>query len=297
MMKHIRSSSRADKLFDLTNNLVMLVILLLIAYPLYFVVIASISDPNLVNAGQVVLLPKGLMNDGYRRIFQMPSIWRGYVNTIYYAAVGCLISVSLTVSGGYALSQRTLPGNNFFTGMFTFTMLFNGGLIPTYLLVQRLGMLDSVWAMTIPGAVSVWNLIITRTFFRNTIPSELAEAAAIDGSSQLGFFFRIALPLSKALIAIIFLFYLVGYWNEFFRGIIYLKSSDKHPLQLVLRDILIIGQSSEMTADIRDRILQQKTAELVKYGVIIVSTLPLMIIYPFIQKYFVQGVLIGSIKG
>ena len=294
---HIRHSSASDRVFDIFNYVLMATILILIAYPLYFVVIASFSDPNLVNSGQVYVIPKGFMLDGYQRIFQMPSIWRGYANTIYYATVGCIISVSLTISGGFALSQRSLPGKNFFIAIFTFTMLFNGGLIPTYLLVRNLGLIDSVWAMTLPGAVSVWNLIITRTFFKNSLPEDLAEAAEIDGCSQLGFFFRIALPLSKALIAIIFLFYLVGYWNEFFKGIIYLRSSEKHPLQLVLRDILIIGSSSEMTQDIRDRILQQKTAELVKYGIIIVSTLPLMVVYPFIQKYFVKGVLIGSVKG
>ncbi len=272
-------------------------IFIIIAYPLYFIVIASFSDPNLVNTGKVLFIPKGLMLDGYKRIFKMPRIWQGYSNTVYYSAVGCLISVSCTVSGGYAMAQETLPGKNLFVAMFAFSMFFSGGLIPSYLLVKNLGMLDSVWAMTLPGAVSIWNLIIARTYFKSNVPDELSDAAKIDGCGQLNFFFRIALPITKALTAIMLLFYLVGYWNEFFKGIVYLRSRDKQPLQFILRDILIIGSSSEMTSDIRDRILQQKTAELVKYGVIIVSTMPLIIVYPFVQKFFIQGVLIGSIKG
>lgn len=216
---------------------------------------------------------------------------------IYYTTVGCLISVSCTITGGYALSHKSLPGSNFFMGMLTFTMFFNGGMIPTYLLVKNLDLLDSVWAMTLPGAVSIWNLIICRTFFKSNIPDELIEAAKLDGCGQLTFFFKIALPLTKALTAIMFLYYMVGYWNQYFAGIIYLKNQAKYPLQLILRDILIIDSNIDMVEDIRDRILKQKTAELLKYGVIVVSTLPLLIAYPFVQKYFVQGVMIGSIKG
>ncbi len=293
--KTIRQTN-SDTIFDLFNVILMTVIFLVIAYPLYFIVIASISDPNLVNTGKVIFTPKGLMFDGYDRIFKMPRIWMGYRNTIVYTIVGTSISVVCTITGGYALSQDSLPGKNIFIALITFSMFFSGGLIPTYLLIQKLGILDSIWAMTLPGAVSVWNLLIARTFFRSNLPDELHEAAKIDGASQLGFFFTIALPLTKALTAIMVLFYFVGYWNEFFRAIVFLKSPEKDPLQMVLRDILIIGTSNEMTADIRDRILQQKTAELVKYGVIIVSTLPLILIYPFVQKFFIQGVLVGSIK-
>lgn len=291
------SNTRSDKIFDAVNYIVMTLIFIVEVYPLFFMLIASFSDPNMVNAGKVFLWPRGWMLDGYKRIFSISKIWLGYRNTAIYTIVGCAISVSFTLTGGYALAQSKLPGNKLFMGLFTFTMFFSGGLIPTYLVVRALGLLDSIWAMTLPGAVSVWNLIIARTFFKTNIPKELEEAAEMDSCSQLGFFFRIALPLTKALIAIMFLFYMVGYWNEYFKGIIYMKTATKYPLQLILRDILITNTNNDMVGDIRDKLQQQKTAELLKYGVIIVSTLPLLIAYPFVQKFFVQGVLIGSLKG
>ncbi len=290
-------STKVDKVFDVFNYTIMIILLAIVIYPLWFIVIASFSDPNAVNAGEVWLLPKDIMLDGYKRIFTMPKIWIGYKNTIYYTVVGTMISVLATITGGYALSKQYLPGGRIFMGALTFTMFFNGGLIPTYIVVNNLNLLDSIWAIVLPGAVSIWNLIMCRTFFKQSIPVDLEEAAELDGCSQIGFFLRIAIPLTKALTAIMVLYYMVGYWNEYFKGIIYLSSAEKYPLQLILRDILITNSNGDMVEDIRDRIQKQKTAELLKYGVIIVSTLPLLCAYPFVQKFFIKGVMIGSIKG
>lgn len=290
-------STRADKVFDTFNYIFMTLLLIVVIYPLWFIIIASFSDPNAVNGGRVWLWPTDIMLDGYQRIFSMPKIWMGYWNTIQYTIVGTFISVAITVAGGYSLSKKYLPGVGILMGLMTFTMFFNGGLIPTYLVVRRLNIIDTLWAMVLPGAVSIWNLIMCRTFFKTTIPMELEEAAELDGCGQIGFFFRIAVPLTKALMAIMILYYMVGYWNEYFKGIIYLEDARKHPLQLILRDILITNSAGDMTQDIRDKIQKQKTAELLKYGVIIVSTVPLLVVYPFVQKFFIKGVMIGSIKG
>lgn len=288
---------RADRIFNMANAFVMAFVFILAAYPLFFVLIASVSDPNLVNAGKVLLFPRGWTLSGYERIFSIAKVWRGYRNTIVYTTVGTAISLGLTLTGGYALSRKSLPFRGFFMGMFTFTMFFNGGMIPMYLLVRDLRLLDTMWSILLPGALSVWNLILARTFFQSNITDDLVGAADLDGCGQLRFFFSIALPLTKALVAILALYYMVGLWNGYFNAIIYLKSSAKHPLQLILRDILIMDQNADMLGDMWDFVERQKTAELVKYGVIIVSTLPLLCAYPFVQRYFVKGVMIGSLKG
>lgn len=286
-----------DRVFDAINNLIMAFFLIAAAYPLYFIIIASVSDPNLVNAGKVLLYPKGWTWLGYQRIFSIDSVIVGYKNTIIYTTIGTMISVSMTVSAGYALSRKNLPFRNFFTAFFTITMFISGGTIPMYLVVRSLGLLDTMWGVILPGALSVWNLIIARTFFTSNISDDLVGAAEIDGCGQLRIFFSIALPLTKALTAILALYYMVGYWNSYFNSVMYLKSSSKYPLQLVLREILIMDQNQEMLTDMWDIIERQKTAELVKYGVIVVSTLPLICAYPFVQKFFIKGVMIGSLKG
>lgn len=286
-----------DRIFDAVNTALMAVVLLIAAYPLYFVLIASISEPTLVSAGKVLLYPREVTWLGYERIFSIGKIWRGYRNTILYTGLGTAISLALTLTGGYALSRRTLPFRNFWTALFTFTMFFNGGMIPMYLLVRDLNLLDKVWCMVLPGALSVWNLIIARTFFQSTIPEELMEAADLDGCGQLRFFFVIAIPLTKALIAVLALYYMVGLWNGYFNAIIYLKTPQLYPLQLILREILVMDQNQEMLGDMWDFVERQKMAELVKYGVIVVSTLPLICAYPFVQRFFIKGVMIGSIKG
>lgn len=294
---HMIRNSRNDKIFDAFNTALLSIMLLITAYPLYFIIIASISEPNLVNAGKVLVFPKGLTWQGYERIFSIDSVMVGYKNTIIYTFVGTCVSLALTLPAGYALSRPSLPGRNFFTGFFTLTMFFSGGMIPLYLQVQKLNLLDTMWAVILPGALSIWNMIIARTFCISTITDDLVGAAEIDGCGQIRFFFSITMPLTKALTAILALYYMVGYWNGYFNAVLYLKSTDKYPLQLVLREILIMDQNQEMLSDMWDVIERQKTAELVKYGVIVVSTLPLICIYPFVQKFFIKGVMIGSLKG
>ncbi|NMA66924.1 MAG: carbohydrate ABC transporter permease [Clostridiaceae bacterium] len=277
----------------------MILFLIIIAYPLYFILIASISDPTLIYNGEVLFFPKGITFLGYEKIFQDEKILIGYRNTIMYTLVGTLINVALTVTGGYALSRKDMKGRRFILRIFTFAMFFNGGMIPTYLLVKNLGMLYTFWAMVIPNAVSIFNIIIARTYYENNIHPELHEAAFIDGCGNLTFFHKIALPLSKSLTAVMVLFYAVGHWNSFFNALIYLNDQMMYPLQLILRNILIVNQSMDnsMLNDVREMLEKQKAAELIKYGVIVVSSLPILILYPFIQKYFVKGVMIGAIKG
>ena len=297
MNKHAIQASKGDRIFDKINIVVLAIAFLITAYPLYFVLIASFSDPTFVSAGQVVLWPKGITWLGYERIFSIDAVLVGYKNTILYTATGTAISVTLTLGAGYALSRKSLPFRNFFIAFFTVTMFLNGGTIPMYLLIKKLKLLDTMWGVIMPGALSVWNLIIARSFFASNITDDLTGAAEIDGCGQIRFFFSIALPLTKALIAILALYYMVGYWNSYFNAVMYLKSASKQPLQLVLREILIMDQNQEMLTDMWDIIERQKTAELVKYGVIIVSTVPLLCVYPFVQKFFIKGVMIGSLKG
>lgn len=297
MSVHKIASVKNDRIFDGVNLVILSILFVLAAYPMYFVVIASFSDPNMVNAGKVLFYPKGITWSGYERIFSIEKIWRGYRNTIVYTGVGTLVSLALTLTAGYSLSRRSLPFRGFFIGAFTLTMFLNGGMIPMYLLIKDLGMLDTIWSIILPGALSVWNLMIARTFFQSTITDDLVGAAEIDGCGQLRFFFSIALPLTKALTAILALYYMVGLWNGYFNAILYLKSASKHPLQLILREILIMDQNQEMLNDMWEAVERQKTAELVKYGVIVVSTLPLIVVYPFVQRFFIKGVMIGSLKG
>lgn len=293
--------SKADRIFNFINYLILTIIFLIVLYPLIFVVSASVSDPDLVNQGKVWLLPKGLNFDGFRRVFQDKNIWTGYKNTVFYTIVGTVINLIATLPAAYALSRKDLMGRHIITAFFTFTMFFSGGLIPTYLLMKSLGIRDTIWAMLIPGAVGMWNVIISRTYFQNNIPLELQESAQIDGCSDIRLLFTIVLPLSKPIIAVVGLFYAVGHWNSYFSALIYLKDRALYPLQLFLREILIMNEiSAEMMTTGEDLELmarQARVAELIKYSVIIVSTVPVLCIYPFIQKYFVKGMMVGAIKG
>jgi len=283
-----------DRLFHTINYMLTGIALFLTLYPLFLVVISSFSSPEYVLNGKVWLYPKGFTLDGYIKIFEDTRIWVGYMNTILYAFVGTGISLFATLPAAYALSRKDLVFRNFFMFFFTFTMFFSGGLIPTFLLVRDLGMYDTFWVMVIPSAVGIWNLILARTFIMNEIPDELYESAAIDGCSNIRFFVSIVLPLSKAIIAVISLYCIVGHWNNYFNALIYLKSSAKYPLQLFLRDILIVNNNVEELG--ADEALSN-IVEVIKYGVIIVSIIPLVLIYPFLQKYFVKGVMVGSLKG
>jgi putative aldouronate transport system permease protein len=296
---HIRRT-KGDITFDFFNYTVMSIYALLVLYPLYFIIISSISDPNAVFSGEVWLWPKEITLEGYQRIFSESLIWTGYGNTILYAAAGTAISIMLTLTAAYPLSRPDFYGRNVIMVVFVFTMFFSGGLIRSYLLVKDLGMLNTIWAMVIPNAVSVLNIIIAKTFFETTIPSDLREAAFIDGCSNTKFFFKIVLPLSKPIIAVMVLFHVVGHWNGFFDALIYLNDETKYPLQLILRNILVenqVSNSAAMMMDVESYAAKQRVAELIKYGIIIVSTFPLLILYPFLQRYFVKGVMIGSIKG
>jgi putative aldouronate transport system permease protein len=287
-----------DRAFDTANHVFLTIALLMVLYPLYFILIASVSDPQPIYEGKVWLLPKDFTLDGYRRILTDEGIWRGFQNSFLYMGVGTTVNLLLTLTAGYALSRKDMRGAGIVMGFILVTMFVDGGLIPRYLIVRQLGMLDSVWAMTIPNAVAVWNLIVTRTFFRTTIPDELTEAARMDGCSTTRFFVSVVLPLSPAIVAVMALFYGVAHWNSFFNALIYLRHEYRYPLQLVLRNILIANETQlAMIDDATVQELQQKLADLIKYGVVVVASLPVLILYPLLQRYFVHGVMIGAIKG
>lgn len=296
--KKITRRSKEDKVFDIINFFLVAIILILVVYPLYFIVIASFSDPNMIYDGKVWLLPKELTFEGYERIFQDSKIWLGYKNSIVYTVVGTIVNVSFTLMAAYALSRKDLYGRNVIMFLFLMTMFFSGGLIPTYLVVKNLGLLNTMWALILPKAVAVWNVIVAKTFFETSIPNELLEAAKMDGCSDAKFFWKIVLPLSKPIVAVMVLFYAVGHWNSYFDALIYLNNENLYPLQLILRNILIQNEASTMMiSDLDSLAAKQRVSELIKYGVIIVASIPLLIVYPFVQKYFVKGVMIGGIKG
>lgn len=291
-------SNPADFMFTAFVYGFMIIITLVILYPLIFVVIASISDPNLVASGKVLFWPKGITLEGYKYILSDKRIWTGYYNTIRYTFFGTLIALLITIPAGYALSRRDMTGRGMIMKLLIITKYFSGGLIPTYLVVKGLHLVDTPYVLMILGSFSVFNLILCRTFFSNTLPAELQEAAEIDGCGIFRYFLSIVLPLSKAIVAIMILYYAVGHWNSFFNGLIYVTDNKLYPLQLILRDILITGQMVDPSSmDPESYELMKQIARTIKYGVIIVSSVPVLAIYPFVQKYFVKGVMIGSVKG
>ncbi|MBT2765078.1 carbohydrate ABC transporter permease [Paenibacillus sp. ISL-20] len=285
-----------ERVFDVILYVIAAIIIVIVLYPLIFIVSASFSDPTRVLNGEVWLLPKSVTLDAYANILQNEKIWIGYRNTIFYTIVGTVINIIMTILAAYPLSRPDLPGRNAIMVFITLTMFFSGGLIPTYLLVKDLGMVDTMWALIVPGAIATYNLIVMRTYFQSSIPWELQEAAHIDGCSNWRLLFSIILPLSKPILAVMVLFYAVGHWNSFFNALIYIRNENLHPLQLVLREILLISQSASVDGSVglEDKIL---LAESIKYAVIIVSSLPVLLMYPFVQRHFVKGVMIGSIKG
>ena len=295
--------TRADKIFLVFVYFFLAIALLIVLYPLIYIVSASISNPHLVNSGEMWLLPKGVTFEGYRTLLGNSSIWRGYLNTIYYTVLGTSINLLVTLPCAYALSRDDFYGRRAFTNFMLVTMFLSGGLIPSYLLIRSLGMLNTVWALVIPGAVSVYNVVVTRTFFQTTIPREMEEAAIVDGCSDFRLFMQIVLPLSTPIIAVMALFYGVGHWNSFFSALIYLSDKSMYPLQMILREILILQDMSSntvsnVTSEMASMLYsKQQLAEVIKYGVMIVSSLPVIIVYPFLQKYFVKGIMVGSIKG
>jgi putative aldouronate transport system permease protein len=281
------------------NYILLALLLVIVLYPLIYIVSCSFSDGNALMSGKVKLFPVGFTLDSYAAVFKYKSIWTGFKNSIVYTFCGTLISIILTLLGAYPLSRTDFRGRKIFMGLFLFTMMFSGGLIPAYLLVKNLRLINTMWAIILPGSVSAYNIIVAKTFFEQTVPKELLEASRIDGCSDFRFFSQIVIPLSTPIIAVLSLWVVVYLWNSYFNPMIYINSADKYPLQLVLRKILLMSQVDLSSANVDPAKIAQNRylSEMLKYGTIIISSLPLMIVYPFVQKYFVKGVLIGSIKG
>ena len=297
MAKGKGQASGRDIAFNIFLYALSGIILLAIAYPLYFIIIASFSNPSEVANGNVWLWPSPFTLDGYKELLRHDDIWTGYLNTILYTLVGTLIGLFVNISAAYALSRRDLVGRRLITFFFIFTMFFNGGLIPTYFTIRDFHLYDTFWVMVLPFSVAVYNMIVARTFFDSSLPKELLDAAQIDGCGNLRFFFSIALPLSKAVIAVIALYIAVAQWNSYFNALVYIRSENLKPLQLVVRNILITNQSLVGAGDGLAAQEAMRLSNLMKYAVIIITTVPIMCVYPFVQKYFSQGVMIGAIKG
>lgn len=284
-----------DTVFRIINGILLGIIALIVLYPLYFIIIASFSSPEAVLAGKVVLLPVDINFDGYLKILERQDIWRGYLNTIVYTVLTVILALAVTVPAGWALSRKTLPGKRLWMVYFIIPMFFGGGLIPFYNVMSSLGLVNTIWAIILPSILSVWNLFMTKTFFESSISDGLIEAAKIDGAGQFRIFFAIVIPLSKAILAVMALYYAVGQWNSYFNAMIFLQDETLYPLQLVLKEILIASEST--VGGSGETILEQfRLANQLKYVSVIVSSLPVLCLYPFVQKYFAQGVMIGSLK-
>ena len=303
-MQKLKKYMSGSAFFQYAVNTLMFIFLLIMAYPLIYVVSCSFSDPDAVNAGKVILWPVGFTLKGYEKVFENTDIWIGYANTIFYTVVGTSINLLVTIPAAYALSRRELKGKNIFMIFFMVTMYIGGGLVPTYLVIKDLGLLNTRSLLVILGALSVYNMIVARTFFSSSIPYEITEAARIDGCDDISILTKIVLPLSKAIIVVLTLYYGIGHWNSYFNAMIYLKDREKYPLQMFLREILLLSKyeaenlmnGASMTLDEIAAIQEAaKNADLIKYCVIIVATLPMLLIYPKLQKYFEQGVMIGSV--
>lgn len=286
-----------DRMFYRVNAILLMLLTLSVLYPIIYVLANSFSSPAAVSSGKVYLWPLDPSVEGYRRVLENPNILSGFLNSVFYTVVGTAINLAMTMIAAYPMARKDLPLRSFFSVLFAFTMLFGGGMIPNYILIMKLGMLNTRWALLLPGALSVYNMIIARTAMQS-LPDELLEAAYIDGCSDARYFARIVLPLSGATIAVLALYYAVGHWNSYFSAFMYLSDRSKYPLQIVLREILIMGQIAESDItdlDSAERI--QGLSQLLKYALIVISSAPMMLIYPFVQKYFVKGVMIGSLKG
>jgi putative aldouronate transport system permease protein len=286
-----------DVFVNILFHLIAVIMILMVIYPLWFVIIASFSNPADVASGKVWIWPKVIDVRGYQKLFEQSQIWKSYLNTIIYTLVGTFVALIVNISAGYAMSRKDLPGRKWINLFYVIPMFVNGGLIPTYLVVKGFGLLDSFWVMVIPFSVSTYNIIVARTFFESSLPESLWEAAQIDGCSTLRYFFSFAVPLSKAVIAVVGLWTAVGLWNSWFNALIYLQNENLIPLQLLLRRILIANESllGAATGTMAQELRQ--LSDMMKYGSIVVSTLPIMMLYPFLQKYFNQGVMIGAVKG
>lgn len=286
----------ADLAFDIILGALGVLIFIIVVYPMYFVVLASFSDPLKVAGGEVWLWTDSFTLYGYQQVWQNARIWIGYRNTIFYTVAGTFLHLCVTLPAAYTLSRKNVMLRNPLMMLFTIAMFFSGGMIPTYFVYRDLGLLDTVWCLLLPGSLGIYNLIIARTFFSNNIPNELLDATQIDGCTDFRFYFQFVIPLSKAIIAVIALYNMVGVWNSYMDALLYIRNAKLVPLQLVLREILVSVSNDAMTAGTGEDVFLTMR-EQVKYGVIVVSTLPLMLVYPFLQKYFNKGVMIGAVKG
>lgn len=288
--------SAGDRTFDLINIILLIVLCAIVVYPLYYVVLASITDPKVVHTGKLLLWPEAPYFKGYQEALAYPQLISGYTNTIWYTVLNAVVALVTTIPAAYALSRRDLVGRRIVMFLFTFTMFFNGGIIPMFLTIKNLGIYNSPWALVLPVAVSVYNLIVCRSFFESTLPQELLEAAQIDGCNDFRFFFTMAIPLSKTIIAVMLLYYATAMWNTFFNALMFLQDESRMPLQVVLRNLVLSNQLS-MSASGAEFAEKQKLVDQLKYVIITVSAVPLMIVYPFVQKYFASGVMLGAVKG
>ena len=288
-----------DKFVYTLNYIILIAFLIIVLYPFVYIVSCSFSSGQALISGKVTLLPVDPTLEGYKAILEYKDIWTGFANSFLYTIAGTLVGLTLTILAAYPLSRFSLVGRRPLMMLFLFTMLFNGGLVPNYMLVLSLGMLNTAWAIILPTALSAYNVIVARTFFINTIPNELHESAELDGCGEFRFLISIVLPLSKAIMAVLVLWIAIGFWNSYFNPMIYLNDKSKFPLQLILREILLMANVDFTKAAANPELYykNQQLSEILRYGTIIISALPLMVLYPFIQKYFVQGVMIGSVKG
>ncbi|MBQ6235339.1 MAG: carbohydrate ABC transporter permease [Clostridia bacterium] len=286
----------SDKTSDIVLVVLTALIMLIIAYPLYYVIVASVSDPYDVYAGKTFLLPSQFTLEGYKMVFKNSSLFSGFLHSILYTVVGTVFSVAMVYLTAYPLSRKNLPGRKWISIFFIITMYFGGGLIPTYLVVRDTGLLNTMWALFLPGGVAMGNVIIVRNFFENNIPKELYEAAEIDGANNFTTFWRIVIPLSRSIMAVIVVFSMVAYWNDWFTALIYLQK-DQYPFPLVLRGILITSEAMTQMTGGMSYAESNRISELVKFASMIVAAAPMLIIYPFVQKYFEQGFMSGAVKG
>ena len=294
---HHMQESPSDRIFHAVVMLLTITTFIVITYPLWFVVIASISNSDMVNQGKVILLPKDIRFYGFSQIMKDSRIWVGYLNTIIYVVVGTLLNMVVTMPAAYALSRRDFKARNPVMFYFVFTMYFSGGLVPTYMVVNKLGLINTPWVLILIGALNTYNLIIARTFIQNSVPYELYESAMLDGASHFRIFLSVVLPLCKAIIAVEVLYYAVFHWNDYFNALIYTSSPEVQPLQMVLRRILLQNEAFAGGSGGVQGGYAQSSADQIKYAVIIVSTVPILLVYPFVQKYFEKGVTIGAVKG
>ncbi|WP_228034343.1 carbohydrate ABC transporter permease [Streptomyces spongiae] len=289
--------TRVDRIFLFCTYLLLCTFLAVVLLPLLNIVASSLSDPTAVSSGRVLFWPVDFSLRGYEVALGDPQIVTGFLNSLFYTVVGTLVSVTLTIALAYPLSRRSLFGRGPVMGLVVFTMLFSGGLIPTYLVVQQLGMLDTRWALVVPQAIGVWQVVIASTYFRTMIPDELYEAAQLDGCGDLRFLWKVALPLAKPMIAVVALMYAITQWNSYFDALLYLKDADLYPIQLVLRNILILNTTPSGMTDAAQMLERQQLADLLKYSLIVIASVPVLLIYPFVARYFTKGIMIGAIKG